>query len=164
MQSQSQQKGAGMCACLFYIPQKFRGSTGMCWQRQELTQVAQGREQVGLFAAESLAPFKLFFTHWKGSSEHICCAVFWDMLASPISSLFTFIHLKPKTWGWKGLWSKHLHYMDQTNPCSERLSNLHKVTQLDWRENLGRLGVSFFTAFVQPGSHVTLPCTTTESM
>lgn len=50
-------------------------------------------------------------------------------------------NLKPEAW--KGLWSKHLHYTDQTNPCSERLSNLHKVTQPDWRENLGRLGVSF---------------------
>ena len=57
VQSQSQQKGAGMCARLFYIPQKFRGPTGMCWQRQELTQVAQGREQVGLFAAEITSSF-----------------------------------------------------------------------------------------------------------
>lgn len=64
MQSQSQQKGAGMCARFFYIPQKLRRPAGMCWQRQELTQVAQGREQVGLLMAKSLTPSSQFlFIH-----------------------------------------------------------------------------------------------------
>lgn len=64
MQSQSQQKGAGMCARLFYISQEFGGPTGMCWQWRELTQVAQGKEQEGLLKAKSLASFSQFcFNH-----------------------------------------------------------------------------------------------------
>lgn len=74
-----------------YIPQKFGGPSGMCWQQQELTQVAQGREQVGLFAAKSLSPFLVIHA---GSSVHLCRAPLWNMLASPIPSLFTFIHQK----------------------------------------------------------------------
>lgn len=49
-----------MCAGLFYIPQKVGGPTGMSWQWQDLTQVAQGGEQEGLLKAKSLAPSSQF--------------------------------------------------------------------------------------------------------
>lgn len=146
-----------MCTSLLHPPRKSGGPAEMCWQRQELTQVARGREQVGLFSEVTPSFLSLLIpARRRGAGSrapvHLCPAPLRVQLGDhgghasipyPVS-LYTFIHRQSRT--------RALGGASEQRPAFRKSKITHAWRCLTARRSRGRTGMRICVGLVCPFS------------